>query len=94
MAGRHWHGSRLVVKIACWHFQRFALLGLISTSLRLGLALLRVCLAGVTPLEVDELALVPSLLRIFVDARRPELHAEHGRRLQVARMPCCWRGAQ
>ena len=37
-------------------------------------------------LEVDELALVVSLLSagVLVDARRPQLHAEHGRRLQVA----------
>ena len=40
-------------------------------------------------LEVDELALVVPLLAagVLVDARRPQLHAEHGRRLQVARVP-------
>ena len=64
------------------HFfsQRLADSGLVSG---LGLAL-RI---GLGPsLEVDELALVVPLLAagVLVDARRPQLHAEHGRRLQVA----------
>ena len=44
-------------------------------------------IVGLGPsLEVDELALVVPLLAagVLVDARRPQLHAEHGRRLQVA----------
>ena len=65
------------------HFfsQRLAGSGLVSG---LGLALR---IVGLGPsLEVDELALVVPLLAagVLVDARRPQLHAEHGRRLQVA----------
>ena len=62
----------------------------------LGLALRVVGLAPrVAPLEVDELALVRPLLAagVLVDARRPQLHAEHGRGLQVTRVPCCRRGS-
>ena len=62
------------------HFFSQRLVGLVSgfgLALRIGLG---------PSLEVDELALVVPLLAagVLVDARRPQLHAEHGRRLQVA----------
>ena len=70
--------------------QRLVGSGLVSG---LGLALR---IVGLGPsLEVDELAPVVPLLAagVLVDARRPQLHAEHGRRLQVARVPGVGHGA-
>ena len=65
------------VSLALCHSSDQSWLGL---ALRIGLG---------PSLEVDELALVVPLLAtgVLVDARRPQLHAEHGRRLQVARVP-------
>ena len=55
-------------------------------ALRIGLAARPRGGAVAAALEVDELGLVP-LLCVLVDPRRPQLHAEHSRRLQVARVP-------